>query len=143
MRQVLKESEVQHDEAVIKQTEEEDFLVCKEINDKWNEEVAKIREVRLANMRENRKNNVLKRLLKEEKFKEHKKSYIDEQIKKAKEEAPTFITAENIDAAIEECLANTVDHNRALDLEGNWYEGKYPPVPPSEETQKKPSIVEN
>lgn len=142
LRQVAKENEVQFDEAVIKQTEEEDFQACSAINDYWNAEVAKTREVRLADMREKRKELILQKLLQEEKKEEQRKNYIDSQIRKAKQEATTFITAENVDAAIEECLANIVDHNRALDLEGNWYDGKYPPVPPLEETQK-PAVVEH
>lgn len=67
--------------------------------------------------------------MKAEEFKENRKKIIDEKIRKAKTEAHTFITAKNIDAAIEECLQNIVNHNRAIDLDGNWYDGKYPPAP--------------
>lgn len=135
---------MQCDRAAIEQAEEEDFQTCSAINDKWNAEVAKIREVRLANMREKRKESILQKLLQQEKQEEERKNYIDERIRQVKMEALTFITAENVDAAIEECLTNIVDHNRALDLEGNWYDGEYPPknVPPLEETQK-PAVVEN
>ncbi|KAL6435161.1 hypothetical protein ACFW04_005329 [Cataglyphis niger] len=144
LAKVAKENEVQFDQAAIKQAEEEDFQTCSAINDEWNAEVAKIREVRLANMREKRKESILQKLLQQEKQEEERRNYIDEQIRQIKMEAVTFITAENVDAAIEECLTNIVDHNRALDLEGNWYDGEYPPknVPPLEETQK-PAIVEN
>lgn len=92
-------------------------------------------------MREKEKEYILQKLILKEKEKEERKANIDKEIRKAKEEAVTFITAENVDAAIEECLANIVDHNRALDLEGNWYDGKYPPVPSLEETQKS-AVVE-
>jgi len=125
-----------------KQTEEEDFKACNAINDEWNAEVAKKREIKLAEMRENRQNVILERLLAQEQRHEMQKKMLNEQIKKTKEESVTFITAENVDAAIEECLTNIINYNRALDLEGNWHEGKYPPIPPIEETQKKPAAVE-
>jgi len=124
------------------QTEEEDFEACKAINDEWNAEVAKTREIKLAEMREKRRNIILQRLLEQEQRYETQKKILNELIKKTKEESVTFITAENVDAAIEECLTNIVNYNRALDLEGNWHEGKYPPIPPIEETQKKPAAVE-
>lgn len=92
-------------------------------------------------MREKRKNIILQQLLREEQQQEKLKDRLKEWIKNVEEESVTFITAENVDAAIEECLANVVNYNRALDLEGNWHEGKYPPVSPVEKTQK-PVIVE-
>lgn len=136
----MENRKVEIDEAVIKEKEEEDFRACSAINDEWNAEVAKQREVRLANVREKRKENIMQKLLQHEKKQEILRSKIDEQIRKAKEEAPTFITAENVDTAIENCLANITNPNRALDLEGNWHVGKYPP-PPAEETQTS-AVVE-
>lgn len=140
--QLTIQNKVQLDKESIEQVEEEDFQTCSAINDEWNAEVAKQREIRLTEMREERKKYILQKLLYKEEQQIKQKNYVDEQIRKAKEEAPTFITAENVDAAIEECLANIVDHNRALDLEGNWYDGTYPPVPPLEETQKS-VVVKN
>jgi len=124
------------------QTEEKDFEACNAINDEWNAEVAKKREIKLTEIREKRRNIILQRLLAQEQRHEIQKKILNEQIRKTKEESVTFITAENVDAAIEECLTNIVNYNRALDLEGNWHEGKYPPIPPIEETQKKPAAVE-
>lgn len=40
------------------------------------------------------------------------------------ERSKTFITAENIDEAIERALANHVDYNFAIDTEGNRYIGR-------------------
>lgn len=136
------QNKVQLDKEIIIQAEEKDFQVCSAINNEWNAEVAKQREVRLANMREKRRENFLQKLLNKEQHEIIQKNNIDKKIRKAKEEASTFITAKNVDAAIEECLTNIVDHNRALDLEGNWHNGNYPPVPPLEERQK-PAVVEN
>lgn len=53
------------------------------------------------------------------------KEQVDKEIRKLKEEAVTFITAKNIDAAIEECLANVINHNRALDLNGDWHDSDW------------------
>jgi len=137
LKQIAKENEVQFDKTIIEQAEEEDFKRCSAINDEWNAEVAKIREIRLAEMREDRRNMIMQQLLKKEEQQKKRKEELNEYVKKAKKESVTFITAENVDAAIEECLTNVVNHNRALDLEGNWYEGKYPPV---EETQKPVAV---
>ncbi|XP_012056865.1 PREDICTED: probable 28S ribosomal protein S26, mitochondrial [Atta cephalotes] len=140
IRQIVKENEMQFNETVVnKLTEEEDFKACNAINDEWNAEIAKMREIKLMEMRERRKNAILKNILRKEQNQEIKEMRLNEWVKKIKEESVTFITAENVDAAIEECLTNTVNHNRALDLEGNWHEGKYPPIspiPPVEETQR-------
>lgn len=132
---------MQSDEGVSEQSEEEDFKVCNAINDEWNAEVAKIREIRLADQRAKRRDVILQHLLREEQMQEMKKEMLNEWVRKAKEDSVTFITAENVDAAIEECLTNVVNYNRALDLNGNWHEEKYPPTPPAEETQK-PATVE-
>lgn len=123
--EVEKKNRVQFDEAVIREAEEKDFEECNAINNEWNIKVAKIRENRLAEVKKRTKENILQNLLKQEQQQEEKRKKIDEQIRKAKQDAVSFITPDNIDAAIEECLTNIVNHNRALDLEGNWYDGKY------------------
>lgn len=140
LRELEKENEMQSNKMASEQIEEEDFKRCCAINDKWNANIAKNRENRLAEMREQRRNLILENLLKKEQQKEMRKEELNEWVKKIKEESVTFITAENIDTAIEECLAKKVDHNRALDLKGNWHEGKYPPVPPIDETQKPVAV---
>jgi small subunit ribosomal protein S26 len=51
------------------------------------------------------------------------------------ERAKFYITADNIDNAIEDALTNPVDHNYAIDLEGHIYGGletKPTHVPPDE-----------
>ncbi|XP_018343904.1 PREDICTED: probable 28S ribosomal protein S26, mitochondrial isoform X2 [Trachymyrmex septentrionalis] len=145
IRQTAKENEKQLNETVVNElTEEEDFKTCNAINDEWNAEIAKIREIRLAKMKEKRKNTILEYILKKEQKQEIKKTKLNEWVKKVKEESVTFITAENVDAAIEECLKNIVNHNRALDLKGNWHEEKYPAIPsiPLVEETQKPVTIE-
>jgi len=132
-QEYLQSIKVQTDESVSPKIE--DFQTCSAINDKWNAEIAKQREIRIAEMREQRKEEILQKLIRHKKKKMQMMEKIDENIKKAKMEAPTFITEENIDEAIEECLANVIDHNRALDLEGNWHVGKYLPTSSIEKMQ--------
>lgn len=133
-------SNVESNETILEKAEEEDFQTCKAINDNWNANVAKIREARLIAEREASREEALQEMIKIEEKQETLKKLADEEIKKFKEEVVTFITAENIDAAIEECLANVINHNRALDLNGNWYDGKYPAIPTVEKTQ--PVVVQ-
>jgi len=132
---------MQFNETVMKQIEGEDFKACSAINDQWNAEVAKIRDIRLAQQKEMRRNAILQNLLKQEQQQQMVKEKLNEWVRKVKKESVTFITAETVDAAIEECLANVVDYNSALDLDGNWHKGIYPPLPPVEDTQK-PAVVE-
>ncbi|KAL6260760.1 hypothetical protein P5V15_008283 [Pogonomyrmex californicus] len=141
LRKLAMENEIKSPKMNIKQVEEEDFKACSAINDEWNAEVAKIRDIRLEKMRENRKNAILQTLLRREQKYEMLTKKLEKRVIEAKEESATFITAENVDAAIEECLTKVVNHNCAIDLEGNWHKGKYPPVPIIEETQKS-TIVE-
>ncbi|XP_018406707.1 PREDICTED: probable 28S ribosomal protein S26, mitochondrial [Cyphomyrmex costatus] len=143
LRQIVKENETQFSETVNELSEEEDFEACNAINNEWNAEIANIREIRLAKIKEKKKNAAMEYILRQEQKQEKQKIELNEWVKKVKKESVTFITAENIDAAIEECLTNVVNHNRALDLEGNWHEGKYPPIspiPPVEEEQKPVAI---
>lgn len=136
MIQIAEENKVGYDEEFIRQTEEEDFKRCSAINDEWNAEITKQRVVRLAEEKQAKREKILQYLLLNEEKQVNERQRIDEQIRKAKIEALTFITAENIDASIEECLANIVDHNRAVDLQGNWYEGMYPPIPDPKEPKE-------
>ncbi|KAL0108938.1 hypothetical protein PUN28_014209 [Cardiocondyla obscurior] len=138
--QAAEKNEAQCKQVTSEQTEEEDFKMCSAINDQWNAEVAKNREIRLAKMREMKKEEILEKLMQQEQFKEEQMKKLNEYVKQVKRESVTFITAENIDSAIEECLANVVNHNRALDSEGNWHEGKYSPVRSVERTQKSTAV---
>lgn len=128
-------NQVQFDEAIVNKQAEEDFIQCNLINDEWNKKVAKIREARLAKLKEENKELIFKKLIEKEERDLLKMQKIEEHVKKLKEEATTFITAENVDKAIEEALANIVSHEFAIDLKGNIYKGKY--------TSDKETNVEN
>lgn len=62
------------------------------------------------------------------------------------ERSKTFITAENIDEAIERALANPVDYNFAIDVEGNRYVGRLArpgKTPPQQEVSEVKSQAQN
>lgn len=44
---------------------------------------------------------------------------VDELVREVKADSKNFVTAENIDAAIDACLESTVDYNYALNLKGD------------------------
>lgn len=52
----------------------------------------------------------------------------------------TFITPETLDEAIEHALANPVDYNYAIDLQGNQFQGKNTPAT-QPKADKKPSAA--
>nr|CAD7567547.1 unnamed protein product [Timema californicum] len=111
---------------------------CMRINAEWNAEVAAEREERLVRQGEERKKIILETLIAAEKRQQERAQKADEIVRKEKINSKTFITAENIDKAIEDALATETDHNYAIDLEGNVYRGRYskPTVNPPEEREK-------
>lgn len=116
---------IQHlDPQIVKANFEKDFEVCNYINDRWNEHVAALREERLAKERKERKEEIKVKVKEKEERELKVQKLIDTQIKKAKEEAPTFITRKNIDEAIQNALETVVDHNAAIDLNGNFHKDK-------------------
>lgn len=98
---------------------EREFQECLAENDRWNKEIALIREKRLHEEREEKKNLILTRLdAKEERDRENRVK-AEERVRLEKERAKTFIMRENMDEAIEVALANPVNHDFAIDLAGN------------------------
>lgn len=126
---------VQFDKEVVREAEKEDFAQCMELNKKWNEEVGKLREKREFLALEARKEATLQNIVKKEGRDKKLLDQVEKKVRKAKAEAHTFITAKTIDQAIEEALGDVVNHNVAIDSEGNKYEGKY--EPPEKETSTR------
>uniref|UniRef100_A0A1L8ECS9 Small ribosomal subunit protein mS26 n=1 Tax=Haematobia irritans TaxID=7368 RepID=A0A1L8ECS9_HAEIR len=104
--------------------EEADFQRCLQENEKWNREVALIREARLAKERQAKAEYVQERLSLAEEREEERMQKIEALVRKQKELSKTFITRENLDAAIEHALANPIDYNFSIDLQGNMYRGR-------------------
>lgn len=133
--ELSKQNEIQFDEETVRRAEEEDFERCFQLNEEWNKNMAESREAREAKQLQDRKELVLQNIMAKEERDKILMAKVEERVRKAKAEAPTFITAENIDQAIEEALGTIVNYNVAIDSEGNRYEGEY--VPPSSESVKK------
>lgn len=107
-----------------KQKEQEDYNRCVKENEIWNAEVAKLREARLEKEQQDTREKILQSLMQ---HKEQQKLLFTQAeifVRQEKEKSKTFITAENIDEAIERALVNHVDYNFAIDTEGNRYIGR-------------------
>ncbi|XP_076651560.1 mitochondrial ribosomal protein S26 [Halictus rubicundus] len=128
----LEEEKVKSSATTSQEYANEDFLVRYHINKEWNKQVAAEREDRLIAERSRRTEEIMMKL--EEKAERNLQIQrdVDAEIRKAKEEAPTFITPDNIDQAIAKALENIVNHNAAIDLEGNYYIEHSEEIPESE-----------
>lgn len=93
------------------------------INTEWNAECAKVRAVRMEKKLKEQEQYVLERLALKEERDEEKRKLVREAIELQKDQSKHFITEENIDEAIERALANVVDYNFAIDIDGNMYKG--------------------
>lgn len=94
------------------------------INDEWNACIAAEREQRLAQKLADRKEYILTRL--ELKVERERAAFeaAEEIVRREKALSKTYILKENLDAAIELALANPVDYNFAIDLQGNVLNGR-------------------
>ncbi|XP_028137227.1 probable 28S ribosomal protein S26, mitochondrial [Diabrotica virgifera virgifera] len=102
----------------------EDFQKCSEINAKWNEKQKELREKDIANQHEAELTYVMQRLELEKKKQQVKMEEIEEIVKAEKVASKDFITAENLDEAIERALATPVDYNFALTPSGEKILGR-------------------
>ena len=119
---------IKFDPVTVRALAAKDFVKCNEINEQWNEEVAKQRVQRLAEQREERIKEITLKLEAKRERDLKLRTRVDAEIKKAKEEALTFITPENIDEAIQNALRNIANHNVAIDTDGNFYADDYTDV---------------
>ncbi|PNF40196.1 putative 28S ribosomal protein S26, mitochondrial [Cryptotermes secundus] len=117
------------------QNEAEEHQLCLKENEEWNKQVALLREQRLLQEQEARRESILAKLVAAEERQKERMEKAEEMVREEKERAKFYITADNIDKAIEDALASPVDHNYAIDLEGHIYRGhktKPSDVPPDE-----------
>lgn len=99
--------------------EEAEYQRCLAINTQWNLEIAKLRDIRINEENEKRREQILINIENKKARDEDIKRKIEEKVLKVKEESKTFITRENIDQAIEHALANPINYNFSIDLQGN------------------------
>lgn len=116
----------QKEDADIKRKEfEDDLMNCMKINDEWNAKQKVIREARVAKELEeaieDAKQRKIKTEMKREEAKRKNKALVESEIECSK----NFILPEMLDAEIERVLANPVDHNFAIDSDGNKIYGRH------------------
>lgn len=107
--------------------EEAEFQRCSAINEEWNLEIAKIRNERIIKENAERAEFIKSRLEAKKIRDKERIDKADEMVRREKANAPSFITSANIDQAIEEALANPVDFNFSIDLQGGLYKGNEKP----------------
>ncbi|XP_018563226.1 probable 28S ribosomal protein S26, mitochondrial [Anoplophora glabripennis] len=117
---------------------EEDYARSMELNNKWNEEQKILREKRVAENLEYELNFARNRVQREILKRQEKLQLIEEIVRKEKEKSKSYITSENIDTAIEQALANPVDYNFAVNLNGE----KVTHFEHEKKTEKKTSVIQ-
>ncbi|XP_047537345.1 probable 28S ribosomal protein S26, mitochondrial [Vanessa atalanta] len=119
------------------QLEADEWEKCVQINEKWNAQVAAEREQRRKIELAAMEDYALKRIeAKDKEFKE-RIARASAEIRREKELSSTFITPDNLEAAIDHALANPVDYNYAIDLRGNIVSGRDTPIVKPEKKDQK------
>lgn len=103
---------------------EEDFVLSNKLNDEWNAECKLIRERRIEENIQKDVEIAKKNLEERLKINSTKLEEAEEIVRREKDASKTFVTPENLDAVIEQALANPVDYNFSIDLNGNIYHGR-------------------
>lgn len=98
--------------------EEAEFQRCFALNQQWNQEISKSRISRIELENEKRREEILLNLEKRKQREEVIIQQVEDRVKIEKDNAETFITRENVDRAIEIALANPIDFNFSIDLNG-------------------------
>lgn len=98
--------------------EEAEFQRCFALNQQWNQEISKSRISRIELENEKRREEILLNLEKRKQREEMILQQVEDRVKIEKDNAETFITRDNVDKAIEIALANPIDFNFSIDLNG-------------------------
>ena len=122
--------------------EEAEYQRVSDINATWNMQVAQIRDARVSKEYAEQREFILKRLELKRIREAEQMAAIEAKVRKEKESAATFITRDNIDKAIEHALANPVDYNFSIDLQGNLYKGKERPGDKTVEKKDEPVMTQ-
>ncbi|XP_044735173.1 probable 28S ribosomal protein S26, mitochondrial [Chrysoperla carnea] len=119
---LIKEFEAQQikeDEVQVKKDFDIDFEKCRKINEEWNSSIIPIREARIQAEKKLAQDIVMQRMITHQENLRQKQNISEQIIRAEKERSKTYITPENIDAAIEKALNNVVNYNFAIDAQGN------------------------
>lgn len=98
-----------------------EFTEALEINRKWNEAIRPEREAWIHQQDLAKEDNRLEMLIDIEQQTEAMKKMAEEQVQITKMEASTFISADDLDDAIERALNTRNNYEFAIDLQGNRY----------------------
>ncbi|KAL3280799.1 hypothetical protein HHI36_004031 [Cryptolaemus montrouzieri] len=124
------ENQQKDDQDLNKKEFESDLEACMKLNDEWNAKQKVEREASAAVELEKSIQLAKERRKITEERRQQRLNEAEEIVRREKVFAKDFISPEMLDAAIEKALANPVDHNFALDLEGNKIVGyETPPLP--------------
>lgn len=113
--------------------EAEEWLRSVELNEKWNIQVSLEREERRKAEVQALEERALKKIEVVDQMIKERIAKASEEILREKNLSSTYITAETLEAAIENALANPTDYNYAIDLKGNLYQGRDTQVKPPTE----------
>ncbi|XP_030765295.1 probable 28S ribosomal protein S26, mitochondrial [Sitophilus oryzae] len=116
--------ETTHDPEELLKIINQDFERCSAINDKWNAEQKILREQRIAKQLEDDIKFAKQRIELELEKEQQSLERVEEIVRKQKEASVDFITAENIDKAIDQALAQETDYNFAVDINGEKLHGR-------------------
>lgn len=97
---------------------------CEEINNEWNAKCEAIRNARLNEEFKQRVEIIERNLERKLERDDQIMQEIEERVKSEKASAVSFITAANLEQAIEYALSNPVDVNFAIDLKKNIHQGR-------------------
>nr|XP_023012772.1 probable 28S ribosomal protein S26, mitochondrial [Leptinotarsa decemlineata] len=103
---------------------EKDYEHCTEVNDDWNRKQQILREKYFADRLQEEITFAEKRIETELINAEKRFEEFEEIVRKEKANSKYFILEENLDEAIENALANQVDYNYALELNGDKFLGR-------------------
>lgn len=90
-----------------------------EINMQWNSEIAKMREKRILETKEDRREHIMTSLEKQKEIKQKRLVLLNEKVKKIEEESKSFITRDLLETSIEHALANPISFDFCIDTKGN------------------------
>lgn len=101
-----------------------EFEESHRLNAEWNATIALERDQRLAKKVAERRAYILERLELKKEREAAALAEAEEIVRREKVLSRTYIMKENLDQAIEHALANPVDYNFAIDLQGNLLGGR-------------------
>lgn len=118
-RFLIQEVLAKQQSAALDRPSAEDMTDEIEINRQWNSEIAKMREKRILETKETRREHILTSLEKQKEIKNQRLTMLNEKVKRIEKETKSFITRDALDISIEHALANPISFDYYIDSKGN------------------------